>query len=315
MAGLGVSATGRAVSHPERRGLVVAAAVFTVIAWASAFVGVRHAVRDLSPGPLTLLRLGVAALVLGIAVAIRGDALPTRRDLFGIVLCGVSWFGIYNVALNAGERTIDAGTAAMIVYIGPVLIAILAGIFLGEGFPRAVLVGCAVSFVGVVVIAAATSGGLDLNHGALLCLLAAATYAIGVVAQKPVLARRSSLMVTWSACMVGFVMCLPFTPTLLREVGRAPASALWSAVYLGVVPTAMAFTTWAYALTHRSAGRMASISFLVPAVAVLQAWIVLGETPPPWAYLGGALVLVGVAVAQRRGGTRDRDRAVLESRP
>ncbi len=284
----------------RRDGLVVAAALFTVIAWASAFVGVRHAVTGLSPGPLTLLRLAVAGACLGIVVAVRREQLPSRRELLGIAVCGVSWFGVYNIALNAGERTVDAGTAAMIVYIGPVLIALLAGMVLGEGFPHAVLVGCAISFAGVTVIAVATSGGVELSTGTLLCLLAAVTYAVGVVAQKPVLARRSALMVTWSACMVGLIVCLPYTPTLMDELHTAPASAIWSTVYLGVVPTAMAFTTWAYALTHRTAGRMASISFLVPPLAVLQGWLILGETPAPWAIAGGALVLVGVMVAQRR---------------
>jgi drug/metabolite transporter (DMT)-like permease len=287
-------------SPDATRAKVWAAAVFTVIAWASAFVGVRHAVTGLSPGPLTLLRLGVAAVCLGVVVAVRRERLPTRREMVGITICGVSWFGVYNIALNAGERTVDAGTAAMIVYIGPILIALLAGAVLGEGFPRAVILGCGISFVGVAVIAIATSGGVELTTGTLLCLVAAATYAIGVVAQKPILAHRSALMVTWSACMVGLIVCLPYAPALVDELHTAAPSAIWSTVYLGVVPTAIAFTTWAYALTHRTAGKMASISFLVPPLAVLQGWLVLGETPATWALVGGAVVLLGVMVAQRR---------------
>ena len=287
-------------SPDATRAKVWAAAVFTVIAWASAFVGVRHAVTGLSPGPLTLLRLAVAAVCLGVVVGVRREQLPSRREMVGIAVCGVSWFGVYNIALNAGERTVDAGTAAMIVYIGPVLIALLAGAVLGEGFPRAVLLGCGISCVGVAVIAVATSGGVELSTGTLLCLLAAATYAIGVVAQKPVLAHRSALMVTWSACMVGLIVCLPYAPALVDELHTAAPSAIWSTVYLGVVPTAIAFTTWAYALTHRTAGKMASISFLVPPLAVLQGWLVLGETPATWALVGGAVVLLGVMVAQRR---------------
>lgn len=270
------------------------------MAWASAFIAIRSAGRELSAGPLTLLRLSVAGACLGAAVAWRRERLPGRRDWPGIVACGVSWFAIYNVALNAGERRVDAGTAAMLVYVGPVLIALLAGWLLHEGFPRAVLSGCVISFAGVAVIALATSGGLELNTGALLCLLAALTYAIGVVAQKPVLARSSALMVTWAACMVGLVLCLPFAPSLVTELGAASAGSIAWAVYLGVVPTAIAFTTWAYALTHRTAGRMASISFAVPPLAVLMGWIVLDESPTALALGGGALVLAGVAVAQRR---------------
>jgi drug/metabolite transporter (DMT)-like permease len=274
--------------------------LFTVVAWASAFVAIRSAGEDLSPGPLSLVRLGVATLILGAACAWRRERLPGKAELRGVIICGVSWFGIYNLALNAGERRVDAGTAAMIVYIGPVLIALLAGWLLGEGFPRALLLGCSISFAGVVLIGVAASDGIRLGTGVLLCLLAAATYAIGVVAQKPVLASRSSLSITFSACAIGLVVCAPFAGQLVDQVGAASGGALAWSVYLGVFPTALAFTTWAYALSRTTAGRMASASYMVPPLAVLMGWTTLGETPATLALVGGAVVLAGVLVAQRR---------------
>lgn len=283
--------------------MVYAAVGFTVVAWASAFIAIRSAGRAFSPGALSLLRLGVAALCLGAVVALRRERLPSRAELAGVLLCGISWFGIYNIVLNAGERRVDAGTAAMIVYIGPILIALLAGRFLGEGFPPILLAGCGVSFVGVVLIAVAVSDGFALGSGVLLCLAAAVTYAVGVVAQKPVLARRSSLSITFSACVVGLIVCLPFTPQLADEIGDAPGSALAWGIYLGVVPTAIAFTTWAFALSRTTAGRMASASYLVPPLAVLMGWLILDEAPAPLALVGGAVVLAGVLVAQRRSRT------------
>jgi drug/metabolite transporter (DMT)-like permease len=288
----------------------VLAVAFTVLAWASAFVAIRSAGKELSPGPLSVMRLGVAAIVLGVAVLLRRERLPGRGELSGVILCGVSWFGIYNLALNAGERRVDAGTAAMIVYIGPVLIALLAGRFLGEGFPRILLAGCAVSFAGVVLIAVATSKGFHFGSGVLLCLLAAATYAIGVVAQKPVLARRSSLSITFSACLVGFLVCVPFTPRLIGELGEASGGAIGWSIYLGVVPTAIAFTSWAYALAQTTAGRMASASYLVPPLAVLMGWVILGERPAALAMVGGAVVLGGVLIAQRGRTSRGTPTAV-----
>ena len=122
------------------------AALVTVSLWASAFVGIRSASRQLSPEALALGRLGLGSLALGLLVAARREPLPPKRDLPAIAVCGVFWFGLYNIALNEAERRVDAGTAAMLVNIGPILIAILAGVMLGEGFPRRVLAGCAVAF-------------------------------------------------------------------------------------------------------------------------------------------------------------------------
>jgi drug/metabolite transporter (DMT)-like permease len=279
--------------------LALGAALITVTLWASAFVGIRSAGRDLSPGALTLGRLLIAGAVLGALVWARREPLPGRRDLPGIVLCGLLWFGLYNVALNEAERRVDAGTAAMLVNVGPVLIAVLAGVLLREGFPRSLMAGSATAFAGVLVIGLATSDrGLDAGWGALLCVAAALAYAGGVVAQKPVLARTSALQVTWLACSVGTLVCLPFGPTLVHELGDAHSSAIAWVVYLGVLPTAVAFTTWAYALARTTAGRMGSTTYLVPPLAIVMGWAILDESPPALAFAGGALCLLGVVVAR-----------------
>ena len=292
---------GKASEGGSREALLAGgAALVTVVLWASAFVGIRAAGEDLSPGALSLARLLVGSAALGSLVLVRRERFPARRDLPGIAICGVLWFGLYNVVLNAAEQRVDAGTAAMLVGVGPILIALLAGVLLGEGFPRALITGCAVAFAGVVVIGLATSErGLDAGLGAVLCLVAALAYAGGVLTQKPLLRRVSALQVTWLACSVGALACLPFAPALLREIGQADLSAVGWAVYLGVFPTALAFTTWAYALARTTAGRMGATTYLVPPLTVLMGWAVLGEIPPALALLGGVLCLVGVAVTRR----------------
>jgi drug/metabolite transporter (DMT)-like permease len=155
--------------------LALGAALVTVVLWASAFVGIRAAGDDFAPTSLALGRLLVASAVLGAFVLVRREPLPRAGDLPLLVVCGLLWFGFYNVALNAGERRVDAGTAAMLVNVAPVLIAVLAGIVLREGFPRRLLAGCAFAFGGVAVIGVATNGsGSSSGWGAALCLLAAA---------------------------------------------------------------------------------------------------------------------------------------------
>jgi drug/metabolite transporter (DMT)-like permease len=278
----------------------IAAGVTTVVLWASAFVGIRDAGTDLSAGPLALGRLAVASLVLGAIVLARRERLVPRDDVPGLIVCGLLWFAVYNVALNEAERRVDAGTAAMLVNIGPVLIALLAGRLLGEGFPRTLLTGCAIAFAGVVVIGLATSSaGLTASWGTALCLVAALTYAGGVIAQKPLLEHSSALAVTWLACCVAALACLPFGPALVDQLGEAEASAIAWMVYLGIFPTALAFTTWAYALARSSAGRMGALTYFVPPIAILMGWALLDEVPPVLALAGGALCIAGAAIARR----------------
>ena len=201
----------------------------------------------------------------------------------------------------------------MLVNVGPILIAIFAGVILHEGFPSRLFAGCLVSFTGVVMIGLATSRhGLHETLGAILCLVAAFGYAGGVVAQKPVLHFSSPLMVTWLACTIGAVACLPYAGTLVHDLGHASKSTVVWTIYLGVAPTAIGFVTWAYALARTTAGRMGSTTYLVPPLALLFGWMFLGEVPPWLVLPGGALCLAGVALARTSGRRR---RAVLAAPP
>ena len=278
----------------------LAAGLVTVTAWGSAFVAIRAVADDFSPGALALGRLLVACLVLTGITLWRREPLPRRRDLVSIGVFGVLWMGVYSTTLNAAEHHVDAGTAAMLVNTGPILIAILAGILLREGFPPRLFAGCAVAFLGAILIGIGSTDGARSLLGVALCLLAASAYAVAVVVQKPVLARVSSLQVTWLGCVAAMVVCLPFAPSLASETADAGASAVAWVIYLGLVPTALGFVTWAFALNRTSAGRMGALAYLIPVVAVVLGWVVLDEVPARLAIVGGALCVAGVAIARRQ---------------
>ncbi len=283
--------------------LAPGAAAITVLLWASAFVAIRHLGSDLSPGPLSLARLLIGSILLGAVLFLqpagRRWQRPVRRDWPLLLACGLLWFGVYNLTLNEAERRLDAGTAAMLVHIAPLLIALLAGLTLGEGFPRPLVIGSLVAFAGVVVIGTSTSTGRTETWGVVLCVTAAIAYAIGVVTQKPLLSRLPAAQVTWIACTIGAVVCLPFAPGLIDELRTASAATIWWVVYLGAFPTALGFTTWAFALRRSTAGRMGVTVYAVPVVAIGLGWLFLAETPAGLALVGGTLCLAGVAVSRR----------------
>jgi drug/metabolite transporter (DMT)-like permease len=282
----------------------------TVLLWASAFVAIRYVDRHLAPGALALGRLAVGALALGLVMIARRERPPSGRALGLSAICGVLWFGAYNLSLNAGERAVDAGTTALLVNIGPIFIALLAGAFLREGFPKSLLGGCAVAFAGTALIAIGVSSHRSNQLiGVVECLIAALTYAGGVVAQKPALKTSSALAVTWAACTIGAISLLPWAPELVRQLGHSGAPTIGWTVYLGLGPTAVGFLFWAFALARTSAGRLGSTTYMVPPLVVLIGWITLSEVPPLLALPGGLLCLTGVAIS--RGAFRRGDKAQL----
>ena len=291
----------RTAPSTTRTWLPTAAAAITLLLWASAFVAIRHLGHDVNFGALSLGRLLVASIVLALLVFRRPRTWPGRRDWPLLLLCGAAWLGVYNLALNAAEQRIDAGTAALVIQIGPLLVALLATVFLKEQMTRWLAAGMVVGFIGVVVIGrgSATSGHGDLV-GVLLAGVAAVTYAIGVLAQKPLLRRLPGLEVTFIACLVGAVVSLPWAGDLVHVVRTDSASDLAWIAYLGVFPTAIAFSTWAFALSHTDAGKMALTTFLVPFIATGLAWLLLDEVPAVSAFVGGVVCIVGVLLTRRR---------------
>lgn len=286
----------------------LAAGLVTVALWGSAFVGIRAAGHSLSPGSVALGRLVVSTAILCAVAAWRRESLPGRAALVPIAVYGVLWLGVYSFTLTAAERLVDAGTAAMLINTGPLLIAVLAGWFLKEGFPRGLFVGTAVAFVGCVAIGAATTrtvprGGI----GIALCALAAVAYAAAVVVQKAALHRATSFQVTWLGVAAATLGCLPFAPALAAEAVRATPPAIAWTVYLGAFPTALGFATWSFALSRGSAGRTGSLNYLIPVVAIVLGWLVLGEAPAPLALAGGALCVAGVYLARRLPGSSQRE--------
>ena len=287
------------------RVLLFGAIAFTVLAWASAFVVIRGVAPEVGGGALALGRLTVGVVALGVLLLIqRKWVRPTRGDWIRLAIYGAGWFGAYNIALNLAEHTLDAGTTAMIVNIGPILIALGAGLFLREGIPRWLAIGAGVAFLGVLLIGIGTSlvsgGSRPIDPiGVLWCLVAAVTYAIGVIAQKPMAGRLPAGQMSLIGAVIGAIVCLPFVGQLTGELAAASTPAWLGILYLGVVPTALAFTTWGYALGHMPAGQLGVTTYIVPPLAIIMGLIFFGEVPAPLAIVGGVICLIGVALSRR----------------
>lgn len=278
----------------------------TVLLWASAFVVIRWAAPYLSPGPLALVRLIFGTVTLSALVGFRRVRsggrlrLPSGRGLLLAIAYGVAWFAGYTVVLNWAEHHLDAGTSAMLVNVAPILIALLAGLFFGEGLPRALFAGMAVALGGVVLIGIAASDGSNDLLVLALGLGAALLYTAGMLIQKVVLRAADALTVTWIGCTAGFLATLPFLGQAIGQIAAAPIGATISAALLGIRSTAIGFSLWAYAQSRMPTGRLAATSLIIPAVALVMSALVLREIPPVLAIVGGALCLAGVAVSRLR---------------
>jgi drug/metabolite transporter (DMT)-like permease len=224
--------------------------------------------------------------------------LPAAREWPGIAGLAVVGLVVYHLALNTGERTTTAGSASLLIATVPLFTALFAMPVTGERQHPAQLVGLGVGFAGAAVIALGERGGLRADRGALLVLLAAAATAAYFAWQKPYLRRCQPAALLAVTIWIATVVLLPWLPAWIGQLRAAPATATVALAFLGVVPTAIAYLAWSWALARRSATLTASSLYVLPALAIGIAWLWLGEVPRPMALAGGALALVGVAITQ-----------------
>jgi drug/metabolite transporter (DMT)-like permease len=268
-------------------------------------VGIRAGLKGYAPAELALLRYLVASAALAVYALAAGIRLPARRDWGRIALTGFLGFTLYNLALNTGATRVTAASASFVGNTVPVFSALAAVVFLRERLRASAWAGIFVSFLGAAVIAAGEGGGLRLEPAILFVLAAALAQCAYFILQKPLLTRLSALECTAAALWVGTLFLLPALPRLVARLPQAPLAATLAGVYLGLLPAAVGYVTWAYVLARMPVARTTSFLYLVPPIATLIGWLWLGELPSWLSLVGGGIGILGVVLVNRRSSSEN----------
>jgi len=273
----------------------------TVITWASSFAAIGFALREITPLPLASVRFAIAAAFALAWLLWRRPSGLSVRDLGVLALCGVLGIACYNILLNLGQTDVSAGAASFIVNTQPLFMAMLGVIFLKESFNRWSWIGAALGFCGVAIIAWGQKGGLAFGSGASLIVGAAFAAAIYSVLQRPLLRRQASLDVTALVLIAGCVALLPWLVSGLRQMANGTTETRLMLVFLAIGPGIIGQACWTVAIKGFGAARAGQFLYLVPPMAILLAWLVLGEVPSATTLLGGGLALLGVILVNSKG--------------
>lgn len=290
----------------------ILALAVTVALWASAFPAIRVGLDGLGVAGLSFVRLAIASIALALVAPLMKVPVPRRRDLPMIALCGATGMTAYQLLLNWGEVNVPAGTASLMIAIAPVFSVLLAAAFLGERLTRNTVLGSGIAIVGAAVIALA-GGSARVSAGALVVLAAAVVQGVYHFASKPLLSRYTGFQVACYAMWSGTLFLLPLAPSALHGLAAAPTDAILSAGFLGLLPSALGFVTWAYAVARFSVAGATAALYLVPPVALAVSFIWLREVPRPIAVLGGLVSISGVILINRRRAAAGEER-LAESR-
>ncbi|AXY09669.1 EamA family transporter [Bacillus thuringiensis LM1212] len=276
---------------------IICAHAFTILIWGSAFPAIRMGLESYTPEHLTLLRLLIASFILLLFSFIYKLRLPDIKDIPAIFIFGALGFTFYHIALNYGEKTVNAGSASLIVSVTPIITAILASVFLKEQMKLNGWIGGVISFIGIAFISFSQGDAIQLNSGGLFILLAAISESLFFVFQSSYLKKYGFLPFTIYTILSSTVCMLIFLPRMYQEILAAHLEVNWSVIYLGLFPTVLPYIALAYIISHTGASEATSSLYLTPVIACFVAWVWLGEVPTFISVVGGLITIFGVLIA------------------
>jgi drug/metabolite transporter (DMT)-like permease len=273
--------------------------------WGSGFLWIKLGIRGLSPVEVTLARLVLGSAVLFIVVAIRRGSLPRSPMLWTHITVAALFANAAPYLLFAvGEQHVASSTAGMLNATTPLWTVVIA---LGTRHQRATtprqVAGLAIGFSGAVLIFSPwqTTAGLA-SVGAIECLTAAASYAISYVYMDRFLARRGISPVVLSACQLGAASVL-LAIALGITGAQAPeldATVVVSVLILGLIGTGAAYVLNYQIIASVGATVASTVTYLLPVVAIILGFLVLGEHVTLLDLAGIAFILAGVALTRSR---------------
>jgi drug/metabolite transporter (DMT)-like permease len=282
-----------------------------VAIWAVNFSVAKRALSFLSPLAFNALRFPLAAVVLLVALRRRGPIrMPARRDLWAFVGLGILGNVVYQLCFIYGLAHTRAGTASVLLAGTPIVTALLSALVGHEKVNGATWLGVLATFVGITLVIGSTAGDTaeraDRILGDVLMLAATVAWAVYTVANRNLIRRYGAVSVTAWTLWFGSAVVVVIG---LRDVFATDLAALsfetWFAVaYAGGLSIGIAYTFWAYGVRQLGNTRTATYSNLVPALALLVAWIWLGEVPTARQALGAGIIIAGVTAVQIAGARR-----------
>jgi len=281
--------------------------LFVSLVWGMNFSLIKTALSDFGPMSFTLLRFALASLSLFAALVImRVPLRVSREDRLPLIGLGLSGIALYSIFFMEGLTRTSASNSALLISLSPLFAALIQAMGRKERIGKLAIAGLVLAAAGVVLIIRDRPGdlafGADRLKGDLLTLCASALWAFYTLSARPILARHHPMKVTAYAMGIGCILLLPYGAGELTAQDWAPIAARsWASLaFSAFIAGGAAYSLWYDGVKQLGATRTAVYHFLVPVVAVAFAALLFGERVTLFQLLGGAAILSGVALVQRK---------------
>ncbi|MCX6132716.1 MAG: DMT family transporter [Ignavibacteriales bacterium] len=283
-------------------------AAFAVTVWGASFIATKLALREVSPVVVIWLRFGIGVVILGGFIVHRKElAFPPRRELGYFALLGFLGITFHQWLQVTGLVTAKATTTAWIITTIPIFIALLGRFMLKERLGWDRIAGIFTASIGVILVVSHGDlrsillGTLG-TFGDSLVLISAVNWAVFSVLSRKALQEHPATQMMFFVMLFGWIFTSVWFLAFHHagEITNISITGWTSLLFLGIVCSGFAYVFWYDALKALSASRVGSFLYIEPLVAVIVAALVLEEPLFVAAFAGGALILAGVWLVNRR---------------
>jgi drug/metabolite transporter (DMT)-like permease len=295
----------------SRSPLLGSLALFTAAAcWGGTYVSSKYALEFVGPFTLVLTRYGLASLVFlplfWASKPSRGVWRLDRSDLTLLAITSFIGLSVSSWAQFFGTALSSAHAGALITSSAPAFMVLFGAVILAERVTLRKIVALAVATFGVAVVVGPgdIGAGTSAVVGDLLLVVAGITWALYSVLIRRLTLRMRNLAVTAYVTAFGAVLGVPLGVADIARTGLHGPAVWLSILYIGFISTALAYYLWNKGLELLDAGTASVFFFAQPLTGTFFSWLLLGERLTPGFFAGGALIMIGVAVASFGSGVR-----------
>jgi drug/metabolite transporter (DMT)-like permease len=279
------------------------ALAFAIFTWGLSPVFVRSLALVTGPADSIIIRMWSVAIICIPLLAYSGFKIA-RADIPNMLIAGVIGMFGYFVGTIFGYARLNAGVGGIIGATQPLLIALLAAAMGIEKLRMSVIIGILISFAGTIYLFGGTNSNIvtdqsSLIIGGLLIFFSGACWAVYVVVSKPLIEKYGTLKITaYSLILCGPPSLVFASSSTLGAAQKLGAQDWASLFFLSVIATFIALILWNYAVGRLKSSTVGASLYLVPLLTILAGWMLLDEALTISTLMAGAIILLGVAVAQ-----------------
>jgi drug/metabolite transporter (DMT)-like permease len=276
------------------------------VVWGSTYLGIAIAVATIPPFLMAGVRFLTAGLLLlawSMAREGRGFMPPTRREWRDSAIVGALLIGGGMGLVAFGEQWVPSGVTALLIAMMPVWVAVLGRVFFGERLPRLAVIGIIVGFVGVAFLVGPSAFGQGALEpiGLAAILISPIAWAGGsLFASHRAELPRSPLVATGVQMLVGgallLVMGVATGEVGELRLGAISAGSFGALVYLTVVGSLVAYTTYGWMLRVAPLPFVSTYAYVNPVIAVILGFVIAGEVIEPRTVIAGGIIVAAVAM-------------------